>query len=152
MNQSSTSTMTFCEHKRSLAFSFQQIEDSIIAACFRETNSRNDIAQVRLEIQEKLVLLYQRVIDVLAMYDGERSLSLKEKNENETLDNAKQKQQPGNIELINKANEIIDVHNSTGMDFLENRLVRCKACYFEWDGDAQHECVKDEDVDEVDII
>ena len=129
MNQSSTSTMTFRKHKRSLAFSFQQIEDSIIAACFRETNSRNDIAQVRLEIQEKLVLLYQRVIDVLAMYDGERSLSLKQKNENETLDNAKQKQQPGNIELINKANEIIDVHNSTGiwifskMDLCVARLV-----------------------------
>ena len=42
-------------------------------------------------------------------------------------------------------------NREAGLDFLENGLVRCQACHFEWDGNAQHECAYDAGAEDSDI-
>ena len=157
INQPPASTTAFRELERTLAVSFQQIENYIIVMRLRTANSEGDTittAQARLDIRENLVLLYQRVMNALAtsMCDADRRTPLKRKNENEPMHDAKRKKNRANMGHTDETTEIMDVRNpAAGMDFLENGLVRCQACDFEWDGDAQHECTKDGDAADINM-
>ena len=98
--------------------------------------------------------LYQRTMNALAMpmCNGERLTPLKRKNENEPPHDAKRKKDRDNMGRADETSEIMNVRDSAaGMDFLENGLVRCQACDFEWDGDAQHECTKDGDAADINM-
>ena len=151
------STTAFRELERNLSISFQQIEDYTVVMLLRASNSESNMitaAQARLDIREDLVPLYQRTMNALtmSMCDGERLTPLKRKNENEPPYNAKRKKDRDNMGRADETSEIMDVRESAaGMDFLENGLVRCQACDFEWDGDAQHECTKDGDAADINM-
>ena len=157
VGQSLESTTAFRELERNLSISFQQIEDYTVVMLLRASNSESNMitaAQARLDIREDLVPLYQRTMNALtmSMCDGERLTPLKRKNENEPPHDAKRKKDWDNMGRADETSEIMNVRDTAaGMDFLENGLVRCQACDFEWDGDAQHECTKDGDAADINM-
>ncbi len=134
----------FQEQERALSADFRTIEDNIVSLRLRAMNAARDalyVDGVMMEVREKLMPLYEMVIESLktSLYDNAPPMQLKRTNDERDAESPEPKRKRKRASKSRKTSS--DVRDSgCGMDYLKNGLVRCQLCKFTWDGNAQHDC------------
>lgn len=123
------------EQERALSDGFQDIEDRIVAIRLKAMQVGYDgtsLLRVRMEVRNKLMPLYDMVVNSLASCDPPPA-QYKRKNDEE-LSNAMPKRKRSK-----KRKEPNVSYSTAGMDFLENGHARCQECRMVWD--AKTSCI-----------